>query len=491
MKIILDRASCVPLREQIVHYFEIQIRSGVFNGGMKLPSIRSLAHEIGVNPSTVREAYDSLEARNLTLSQAGRGTFVCPDVAPVEQARVPFDAGESDPHRPIIYATMVASNCGDVLSLDQQVPNPSALPLEDFDLASRYVWRRNSQGIHAYGDPQGRFELRKQIAQLIAWRGVIGVRANDILVTSGVVEALYLCLATLCRPNDAVIVESPTWGVALSMLDQFRLRTLPVEMTPEGMDLRVTERLLATNRVRAILTVPCGHNPTGISSSLAHREALVSLAAAAKVPIIEDDIYGLLGLGQPEAPSLAAIDKNRTTVFSLSGFSKSLGPALRTGWIVAPPQHFKALLAAKQNLNLHPSQLIQHILDRYLALGHFNRYLNRARCTYEALRDEKLAIISEKLGPSVTVNAPMNGFALWLKLPAEVSARAVVARMLQQGVYATPGTCFYAANQISDGDRHLRLSFTRLRLSEFARGIDVLKNALAPAVPAIRDVVAT
>lgn len=483
MNIVLDRASAVPLRDQIVAYFETQIRLGVFPGGIRLPSVRALANQIRVNPSTVRDAYAELASRDIVEGQGGRGTFVRMGHAAVPAA-ADLDVARADPHRSIVYTTMVAPGRTDILSLDQQVPAPHLLPFADLDLATRHIWNPNNRALQYFGDPQGLFELRERLAQLVAWRGVTRVRASDLLVTNGVVQGLYLCLSLLCRKGDGVIVESPTWGVALSMLDHLGLVARPVSIGPDGMDVDEVDSILAARAAKVIFTVPCGHNPTGVSSSPGQRAALLAVAQRHGVPIIEDDIYGLLGLSGEEAPSLLALDRERITVFSLAGVSKTIGPAFRLGWMVPPLRYLDRFIATKQNLDLHTNHIVQYILERYLALDRFDAHLSRTRAAYRGMRDARIRAVRQVLGNHIQVDVPAGGFALWVRLVDAAPAREVVSRALRDGVYATPGACFFAVDREAEGDRYLRLSFTLPGEREFIAGLEVLAKAMQTACAA-------
>ena len=484
MNIFLDRTSPVALRDQIVAYFETQISLGVFPGGMRLPSVRTLASQIRVNPSTVREAYAELACRDMVEGQGGRGTFVRMGHGPAAPLTIDLDVAREDPHRSIVYTTMVAPGRTDILSLDQQVPAPHLLPFVDLDLATRHIWNPNNQALHHFGDPQGLFALRERLAHLVAWRGVTRVRADDLLVTSGVVQGLFLCLSLLCRKGDGVIVESPTWGVALSMLDHLGLVARPVPLTPEGMDIDEVDRILERRRARAIFTVPCGHNPTGVSSSVEQRTALLDVARRHGVPIIEDDIYGLLGLSGEEAPSLLALDDERAIVFSLTGVSKSLGPAFRLGWMVPPPRFLDRFIATKQNLDLHTNHIVQYILERYLSLDRFDAHLRRTRGAYKEMRDARIGAVRDVLGDRAEVHEPAGGFALWVRLNGGMPAREIVSRSLRDGVYATPGACFFPVDKEEEGDRFLRLSFTLPEEGQFLSGLRVLAKAMRSAAAA-------
>jgi DNA-binding transcriptional MocR family regulator len=307
----------------------VEIEAGRLGAGDRLPTIRELARRLGVNRDTVALAYEELAQRGWIEATVGRGTFVRATARPA--AREPFepvlapvverllDFERARPRHPVPAG---------VVPLHALVPDPSLYPVDEFRRALNRALDARGRLLR-YGPAQGDAALRAVLAERLCASGV-GATADSVTLTLGASEGIVLALRLFAVSGDAVAVEEPTYHNVLGALAAQGLRAVPVPMRDGAPDLAVLERALERADVKAFYTMPTFHNPLGTSTPLAHRRALLAIAAAAGKPVIEDAYEMDLRFAGKPVPSLAALD-TRGLVVQLVSFSKSLFPGAPSG----------------------------------------------------------------------------------------------------------------------------------------------------------------
>jgi DNA-binding transcriptional MocR family regulator len=225
----------------------------------------------------------------------------------------------------------------------------------------------------------GHLELRRQVALRYLLDGV-QLDPDDILITNGAMEALNLCLTAVCRPGDAVVVESPCFYVCLQALERLGLRAIEVATDPrEGIDLPALEAAITRHRPKACWVMTNFQNPLGSTMPDAKKRALVELVTRHQLPLIEDDVYHELYYG-PQRPATTKAFDTEGWVLHCSSFSKPLAPGYRVGWVAAG--RFAARVAQhKLSLSLATSIPMQLALAKYLERGSYERHLRALRAT--------------------------------------------------------------------------------------------------------------
>lgn len=475
MRIPLDRENERPLYRQISGFLRQGILSGSLEPEYRLPSVRSLSHDLGISRITVETAYGELEAEGLVDVRVGSGTYVLPSYVQhtpaagrnwpqwQEQARkrvcgMDFRERKIDPN-------MIRFSGG--------LGDSGFFPMNEFRKVMRDVMRRQGVESLEYGDMCGYQPLRKNIAGLLASQG-IQTAPDDILITSGIQQSLSFVALALLRPGDTVVVESPTYSGALDMFRSLRFRMVPVPMDADGMRVELLEDILKGQAPKLIYTIPNFQNPTSACMSGPRRRQLVDLANRYGVPVFEDDYVGDLRYEGHAQPALKSLDTGGN-VFYGSSFSKMLLPGLRVGYLVAEGPVFESLVEIKRIHVQVTSNIIQRAVHEYMSVGRYAAYLRKSRHVYRRRRDTMLEGVEWYL-PGVEVAPCTGGLFCWMRLPEGVSSVALRRQAREEGVDITPGTMVFPES--SPGESFMRLNFAALDSKVIEEGMQRLGRAM-------------
>jgi DNA-binding transcriptional MocR family regulator len=423
------------------------IRGGLLKPGDRLPSVRQASAARQLSPATVFEAYYLLEAQGLVAARPRSGYYVAarPRLLPAEPQEASTPDGEARPVEisEMVAAMLRAAMSREVVPLGSAFPSPLLFPLDRLGRALASTATRMDPWSTVDELTPGHLALRRQIALRYLLDGV-ALNADDILVTNGAMEALNLCLSAVCRPGDAVVVESPCFYVCLQALERLGLRAIEVATDPrEGIDLAALEAAIVKQRPTACWVMTNFQNPLGSAMPDAKKRALVELATRHQLPLIEDDVYQELHFNKQRPAPTKAFDREGW-VLHCSSFSKTLAPGYRVGWVA--PGRFAARVAQhKLTLSLATSIPVQLALARYLERGSYERHLRGLRATLEAQRDAYTAAIAEHFPAGTRVSRPCGGYFLWVELPAATDALDLHRRAMKTGISLAPGPMFSAS----------------------------------------------
>lgn len=463
-----------PVYRQIAEQIRDQIQAGELLGGARLPPIRQLASDLGVNRDTVSLAYDALSTEGLLEAVVGRGTFVR-GAQPVNRWAEPVA---------ISLAPRIASllefetgrpryGSGDgAVALHSLIPDPAFYPMDAFRRCFNRVLTAGGPEIFLYGSPQGHPGLRSLLATRFNAAG-IDVRADDLVLCHGASQGIALAVGVFAETGDAVAVETPTYHNVLSTLVAQGLRAAPVPMTDEGPDLEALARTLARPDVKAFYTIPSFHNPMGTTTSVEHRRALLDIAARCGKPVIEDAFeIDLHHSAKPVAP-LAALDSHGLVVH-LYSFSKSLFPGVRVGSIAASGRTVEGLLALKHATDLSDSLLLQAAVQEFVATGAYDKHLSRMRKVLRERRDALLEALESEMPEGTRWTEPDGGYQVWVDLPGGIDTRDLLTDAVRAGVLFAPGSNFLPDRLGRRGSSGMRLTVAQAGVDEIRRGITIL-----------------
>ena len=475
----LDPESKLPAYVQIRNQLHQRIVQGDLPSGERLPPERELARSLGVSRTTVVSAYGELKAEGLVQGHVGRGTIVVGGAAWTDAQPVAWPAYFSETGRriaryaqPVELVSLRLSSHPVVVSLALGMPDPALLSPERLKQAWEAVVGRLGAAAVGPCSVQGIPAVRELISTRARERGV-EVSPESVTVVNGSQHGLDLLLRLLVEPGDTVLVEVPTYFVALQCFQSRGVRIIGVPMDENGMDVERVELLLARYRPRLIYTVPTYQNPTGATMSLKRRERLLTLAQRYQVPIVEDDPFGDLYFDEPPPLPIKALDRHGHVLY-LSTFSKSLAPGLRVGWLVAPGPVVERAALLNGMAELHPNTVGQHLVVEFARRGWLEEQIAQARTTYKARCQAMIAALQHHRLRGMCWAEPGGGMFLWLQLPEQVDAQDLLAETVRQGVAFLPGSLMYPA----DGPHNVcRLNFSVPDETAIEQGIATIVTA--------------
>jgi 2-aminoadipate transaminase len=347
------------------------------------------------------------------------------------------------------------------------------VPVDDLITAATAVLRREGSTLATYGlasGPQGYGALREFLITKLKRDAGIVCRADEILITSGSLQALDLVNGVLLAAGDTVLIEQETYQGSLNRLTRLGVKAVGVPLDRDGLRMDALANALAELkhkgiRPKYIYTIPTVQNPTGSIMPEARRAEMLRLAGDYGVPIFEDDCYADLIWDHQRPPALYAMSGDQS-VIHIGSFSKSIAPALRVGYIVAPWAMLSRMLAIKTDAG--SGALEQMVLAEYCA-PHFTEHVPALTRGLRAKLDTLMETLNEQFGTSAEFDEPKGGIFLWVKLPDNVDTLKLYQAALAEGVAINPGP------EWSTDSRHsksrMRLCFASPTREEIRTGI--------------------
>jgi 2-aminoadipate transaminase len=373
-----------------------------------------------------------------------------------------------------VRALFAVATRPDVVSLAGGMPYVQALPIEHVIEVVESVLTERADVALQYGAGQGSALLRDRLAMLMAEEQT-PADPEDLVVTTGAQQALDLVGKVLLDPGDVVVVEAPAYVGALSAFSAYEPRFLQIDLDDDGMIVeQLEDALLRGERPKFVYTVPNFHNPAGVTMSRRRREELVALCREARIPIVEDNPYGLLRYDGEREPTLRSLDPHN--VIYLGTVSKVFAPGVRVGWAVAEPGVLQRLVLAKEAADLCGSQFTMLVTERYFSGELWRRNLERLVETYRSRRDAMLAALAARFPVDATWTRPTGGFYVWVTLPEYFDTPTLLAAAVERKVAYVPGTAFYPDGR---GRHQMRLSFSYPTEERIEEGVRRLGELLA------------
>ncbi len=435
------------LYEQLAEDIARRVRDGSLASGERVPSVRRLREDRGVSTATVMRAFELLEARGFIEARQRSGFYAstlwrelaAPRMSKPSTRSTRLDVSE------LVFEVTEAMRMPDLVPLGSAFPSPGLFPLASLGrhlgaAARKLDARRLMQDL-----VPGSLELRRQIAQRYLRFGA-AVSPDEIVITSGAMEALNISLQALTRPGDLVAIESPAFYGCLQTLEALGLRAIEVPTSVEqGVDLGALAALLGKHPIRVCWFMTTFHNPTGALMPDEGKQELVRLLSKHDVALVEDDVYAELYFGARRPKPTKAFDRDGR-VLDCGSFSKCLAPGYRVGWVAAG-RHARAVARRKFMGSISTAIPNQIAIADYLRQGAFDRHLKSLRRTLEAQQRAALAAVAKHLPGGCKVTRPAGGYFLWIELPEGADAIDVFHAALEHGVSIAPGPIFSARRE--------------------------------------------
>jgi 2-aminoadipate transaminase len=369
-----------------------------------------------------------------------------------------------------------------IISFAGGFPDSAMFDVQGIREASERALRDEPGAALQYGATEGYNPLREQLAGFMQSKGVEGLRADELIVTTGSQQALDLVGKTLLDPQDTVLVESPTFLATIQCFRLYGPTVLGVPVDADGVDVDALEAMVKQHRPKLIYLVPTFGNPSGALTNLARRLRILNLAVQYKTVVVEDDPYGDLYFTEAPPPSLLALSSqvpgSREWLVHCGSLSKVLSPGLRIGWMVAPPELLARATMCKQFSDAHTSTFAQATAAKYLQADRMPATLQQVRRVYASRADAMAKALHQHLGAGLSFHAPLGGLFVWARLTGQTGhttdGNLLAKRAIEKGVAFVPGAPFFANNPDSST---IRLSFATADEPKIAEGIERLAVA--------------
>ncbi len=473
-----------PITIQLAGTLRNLILSGDLQPGERLPSTRTLAEDIGVSRTTVVNVYDQLTTEGIIESRVGAGAYVSDAL----EFRRPVDLKFSDAKKdkPGLRPRLANLSADASQQYSPRLPHPEhplpfttgipafdAFPMAQWARLSAEVLRQPRDEILRYPDSNGLLALRQAITvHLRANRG-INCSADEVFIFNGAQDAFNRIGMTLLDPDDKVWFENPGTIGARNSLITCGVRLVPVPVDDDG--ICVDAGLKLAPDFRMAFVTPAHQHPLGVTMSLKRRFELLRAAEEAGAWIIEDDYVGEFHYSGRPPPTLKSVDEGGRVIY-VGSFSKSLFPALRLGYLVAPPKlvetFHRIVSATVQGAPTH----LQSVVARFIQEGHFAAHIRRMRKIYAERRDALLGAASRHLDGLMTVKPTETGFQTSGRLACGFNEVEVAEQAAERQIVVSPISRFSIVPVSQSG---LILGFSAIPPPAIEAGVEALAGLLA------------
>jgi len=365
-----------------------------------------------------------------------------------------------------------------IISFAGGLPAEEHFPVAAIGEAFDRVMEQGNKALQ-YGLTEGYLPLRESICRRMAAKG-IRVTPDDMLITTGSQQGIDLLTRIYIDPGDVILVESPTYLSAIQVFNSYGAKLVSVQGDEDGMDLDDLAAKLRQYKPKMAYVIPTFSNPTGGAWSLERRKGALALCREAGTLILEDDPYGELKFGDDSVvyPSLFSLDRHpeHSCVVYTSTFSKTVAPALRTGWVMADPGLIRNLARAKQAADLHSSSLDQQTLHQLMEHFDLDGHIAFVRGEYETRMLQMADLLTAQAWPGVTWRKPKGGMFFWVTMPEGIDSAELLKTAVELGVAFVPGGTFFADRPKANT---MRLNFTHNDTENTIRGMERMSKAMA------------
>jgi DNA-binding transcriptional MocR family regulator len=462
----------LPMYISIAKAIKDTITAGELEEGARLPTVRSLAGELGINNGTVARAYQKLEQEGWILTKTGSGTFVKLSSEVAEDIK-PKESLDMEPAAlPKYYIDLGAST-----------PSAQLFPIEYYKEAMNTVLDRDGGLAFGYHQGLGYLPLRDAICEYL--KGLeVETFPEIIQITTGAQQGVDLIARALIRQGDVVYMERPSYTGAIGSFQSHGAILVDIPMDAEGIDVNALENLVRKKHPRLLYVMPNYQSPTGLCYSDARKAELLKLAESYGFYILEDDYLGELSFQGTAKRPIKALDK-RNKVIYVKSFSKLFMPGVRLGFTVLPPELLDQSLKAKRLSDISTDGLTQRIFHLYLSSGRWKDYLEYLQVVYSEKHD-RMAQALNRNNDIFYFTAPQGGLTYWVSYQPvsmagshiSIPARRIARLAMEKGLRVLPGEPFYIHHR---EENKFRLGFANAKTDEIDKGIDMLAEIIRSA----------
>ena len=477
--ITLDKSSDSPIYLQIANAMILNIRQGRLRRGLKLPGSREMASVLGIHRKTVVAALEELLAQGWIEMIPRKGTFVVKNLPEIKPKKIkadehiekyPMKTGYMFHHKELLsfpHSRIPSSG----LVINDGFPDVRLAPTDLFFREIRRLGKQNAfRKYFHYGNPKGPEYLVETLASFLSDTRGLPITPHNVLVTKGAQMAIYLAAKLLIRPGDRVVVGEPSYFAATVNFQQAGAAISRVPVDDHGIDVNAIESLCKRKKIALVYVIPHHHHPTTVTLVPERRLKLLELAARYKFAIIEDDYdYDFHYTSNPVLP-MASLDQRGNVVY-IGTLSKTLAPAVRTGFLIAPENFIHAAAYHRRWIDRQGDALIEIALAELYRNGTMTSHIRKVVKIYHERRDHFCSLLKERLKNRISFKVPDGGMSVWATFLGSDIAK-VSARASKKGLIMSDGKLY----NLTKNHNATRLGFASLNLKEQEKAVDILST---------------
>ena len=435
---------------------EKNIRDGIYKPGHKLPSVRQIKEKYQLSSSTVQMGYEHLMLNGTVESIPKSGYYVSNTV---QTNREPIRVK----YKPVVRDAIFSNHLELTTSLrmgrkisefNVTAPGDLVIPQKLLLRTMQQVIREKGAGLLRYYPASGLLSLKENIIKQAA-SSQTRISQDELLITDGALQALYIALSATCDPGDVIAVESPCVFSVLEAIRVLKLKVIEIPVDPVlGFDVDFFNKACEKNTIKAVVVTPNFHNPTGTVLSDEQKKMLLSIAQRHHIAVIENDIYGDLYF-QGQRPSTIKSFDESGLVLTYSSYAKTLAPGIRLGWL-SSGQFMERAEQIRFSLGSSVSPLYQETVNRLIEGSSYDRHVRSFRLQLAKNARFATNLLATHFPENSCVVTPLGGYNLWVKMPDTIDMQFFYEQCDKVGIRFTPGYTFSFSSAF---DQYFRLVF--------------------------------
>lgn len=485
----LDRKGATPVYVQLCNQIIQLIKRGILLPATQLPGSRLMAETLHIHRKTVVAAYEELMAQGWIEVRPAKGTYVHTSLPIVQQQpirevnsterneKVKRTSGFSFIRKPHLNRPDVAFEKGDMLTIDEGVPDTRIAPIEEIARMYRNTVKKSYNRKHlSYGSIYGNRKLRETLVGYLNETRGLNIHVDNILITRGSQMGIYLSSQLLLGEGENIVVGDPNYRAANKTFLEAGAILNKVEVDEKGIVTDVIQALCTQKKIKAVYVTSHHHHPTTVTLSAQRRMHLLELSQTYNFAVIEDDYdYDFHYNNAPILP-LASGDTHGNVIY-IGALSKIVAPAIRIGYLIAPKDFVDEAARFRRVVDRQGDPLLELTMARMIKEGEIQRHSKKALKIYRARRDLFCSLLQEKLSDYLDFTTPEGGMAVWVKLHKKYDWEKIRKEASKHGVKLVDYR-WDTEDTVDTAHNGMRMGFASLTPDEIQKVIDRLETTM-------------